>query len=128
MTVNCLRRNFDGRKWSLAGKWLSILAVTSWAAVLAKAGDCSTLLVGNKRVPYLSNRPLTTTNAAITRAIIVIHGGYRVPEEYYAPILVALVSHPDLAQRWRGRTLVLAPHFQERTEAAPGEHGWKGDW
>lgn len=92
------------------------------------ARDCNTILIGNKRVPYLSNRSLNDTNPAITRAIIVIHGGYRIPEEYYAPILVALAANRDLEHNWRRKTLVLAPHFQERSEAAPGEHWWKGDW
>ena len=100
--------------------------VTSSAAEWVR--DCNTFLVGNKRVPYLSNRPLQETNPAIVRAIIVIHGGYRIPEEYYAPILVALVAKPDLEVNWRPRTIVLAPHFQERAEAAAGEHSWKGNW
>jgi hypothetical protein len=51
-----------------------------------------------------------------------------VPEEYYAPLLVALVSHPDLESTWRRRTIVLAPHFQERSDAASDEHWWKGNW
>jgi hypothetical protein len=113
----------------------SVLAVLGVAALLGSATtaapavrDCNTLLIGSKRVPYLSNRSLDEPNAAITRAIIVIHGGYRIPEEYYAPILVAMAANRDLERNWRRRTLVLAPHFQERADAAPGEHWWKGDW
>src|ERR1051325_152158 len=94
----------------------------------AQSRDCNTILLGGKNLSYLSNVPLTVTNAGITRAVIVIHGGYRVPEEYYAPILVALASNPELVKTWRRKTLVLAPHFQDRDEAASGEHGWKGDW
>jgi pimeloyl-ACP methyl ester carboxylesterase len=94
----------------------------------AAAGDCDSILIGNKRVTCLANRSLLETNPAILRAIIVIHGGYRIPEEYYAPILVALAARPDLENYWRSRTIVLAPHFKERSEAAPGEHWWRGDW
>ena len=109
---------------------LAILGVAvTFAAVAAEATrDCNSLLIGNKRVPYLSNRSLDDTNPTITRAIIVIHGGYRIPEEYYAPILVAMVAKEDLEQNWRRRTIVLAPYFQDRSEAAPGEHSWKGNW
>ena len=113
-------------------EWMTILkvalALVSLTGVAAEAGDCNAILIGDKRVPCLSNRSLTATNPAITRAIIVIHGGYRIPEEYYAPILVAMAARPDLEKYWRPRTIVLAPHFQERSEAAPGEHWWKGDW
>lgn len=94
----------------------------------AQSRECSSIVLGGKKVPYLFNFPLATANPAITRAIIVIHGGYRVPEEYYAPILVALASDPELVRTWRRKTLVLAPHFQDRGEAPSGEHGWKGDW
>jgi pimeloyl-ACP methyl ester carboxylesterase len=64
----------------------------------------------------------------VTRAIIVVHGGYRIPEEYYAPIVATMPSGPDPAQDWRRKTIVLAPHFQDRSEAARDEHWWKGDW
>ncbi|HEU0010446.1 MAG TPA: hypothetical protein VFT34_11575 [Verrucomicrobiae bacterium] len=104
------------------------LSPTSAASAEHVARDCNTILIGNKRVPYLSNRSLNDTNPAITRAIIVIHGGYRIPEEYYAPILVVLAANPDLERNWRRKMLVLAPHFQERADAASGEHSWKGDW
>jgi len=104
---------------------VSLMSVTG---ADAEGSDCNTLLIGEKKVPYLSNRLLTITNSVITRAIIMIHGGYRIPEEYYAPILVALMADPDLAAYWRRRTLVVAPHFQERSDAADGEHWWRGDW
>jgi hypothetical protein len=104
------------------------LHLTSPTIAAQEARDCNTILIGAKRAPYLSNRSLDNTNPAITRAIIVIHGGYRIPEEYYAPILVALVANADLEQNWRRRTIVLAPNFQDRSEAAPGEHWWKGNW
>src|SRR5262245_32121151 len=84
--------------------------MTSSAAPLLP--DCNTFVVGKKRVRYVSNRSITDSNLAITRAIIVIHGGYRVPEEYYAPILVAMEANRDLQRHWRPKTLVLAPHFQ----------------
>jgi len=113
----------------------SVLAVLGIAAHLTAATgaaqvarDCNSIFIGNKRVPYLSNRSLNETNPLITRAIIVIHGGYRIPEEYYAPILVAMAAKPDLELSWRPRTIVLAPHFKERSEAARGEHAWKGNW
>jgi len=99
---------------------------TTRAVTEAWAGP--SLLVGSKRLPYLSNRPLTVIDPTITRAIIVIHGGLRLPAEYYAPILDSLASNPTLEKNWRRRTLVLAPYFQERSEAAQDEHWWKGDW
>jgi len=107
-----------------------VLAVcwTSGTDTAPAAPGGNSFVIGNKKAPYLSNRSLDQTNPAITRAILVIHGGYRIPEEYYAPILVALAANRDLERNWRRKTLVLAPHFQERAEAAPGEHGWKGDW
>ena len=37
-----------------------------------------TILIGKKKVPYLSNFSLALTNANVTRAIIVIHGGLRI--------------------------------------------------
>jgi hypothetical protein len=106
----------------------AVLVVASLAVSMAKAGGGDSFLTGGKRAPFLCSRSLTETNPAITRAIIVIHGGYRVPEEYYAPILVALVARPELQNTWRRRTIVLAPYFQERSEAASDEHWWKGNW
>jgi len=102
------------------------VCLASSAAPLAQ--DCNAIVMGKKRVKYLSNRSINDTNPAITRAIIVIHGGYRIPAEYYAPILVAMEANRDLERNWRRKTLVLAPHFQERADASPGEHWWKGDW
>jgi hypothetical protein len=114
---------------SVLAAWLAtatLLPVTTSA--VSEGRECSALFIGSKKVPYLSNHPLTVRDPRITRAVIVIHGGYRVPEEYYAPLLVALVSHPDLESTWRRRTIVLAPHFQERSDAASDEHWWKGNW
>src|SRR5215471_9637538 len=62
--------------------------------------ECASLVIGSRKVPYLCNCPLTVPDPEITRAIIIIHGGYRAPEEYYAPILVALASNPTL-ETWR---------------------------
>ena len=111
----------------------SVLAALLATVLLARDAvtegrECHSLVIGSKKVPYLCNHPLTVADPAITRAIIVIHGGYRVPEEYYAPLLVAMVSDAELNRVWRRRTIVLAPHFQERTDAAGDEHWWKGNW
>ena len=107
----------------------ALLATTLPAREAVPEGrECHSLVIGSKKVPYLCNHALTVADPAITRAIIVIHGGYRVPEEYYAPLLVAMVSDPELNRTWRRRTIVLAPHFQERADAAGGEHWWKGNW
>src|SRR2546423_14880106 len=102
------------------------LIPVSRAVAAAPARD--TILMGRKKVPYLSSRPLALTNASVTRAIIVIHGGLRILDEYYAPILKAMPSGPDPGQDWSRKTIVVAPHFQKRSSAAEDEHWWEGDW
>jgi pimeloyl-ACP methyl ester carboxylesterase len=121
------------RQGARIGPVLAALLATAFLATasrdaVSRAGECHSLLIGRKKVPYLCNHALTVADPAITRAVIIIHGGYRVPEEYYAPLLVALVANPDLERNWRRRTIVLAPHFQERDDAAGDEHWWKGNW
>jgi pimeloyl-ACP methyl ester carboxylesterase len=103
-----------------------LLPVTTSAE--SEGRGCNALVMGSKKVRYLANHPLTAADPAITRAVIVIHGGYRVPEEYCAPLLVALASGLALDKTWRQRTIVLAPYFQERFDAASDEHWWKGNW
>lgn len=108
-----------------------LCVVVYWAALAGAAAESrgfSTLIVGGKKVGYLCTCSLTNPNPAIERAILVIHGGYRIPEEYYAPILAAMAANPVRRQNWRRKTIVLAPHFQDQSDAAPDEHWWKGDW
>ena len=90
--------------------------------------DRETLLIDRKHVPYYANRPLTTPDTSITRAIIVIHGSGRKCAEYYASILDTMPVAADSAQDWRRKTIVLAPHFQEKDDAGKKEVWWKGDW
>jgi hypothetical protein len=94
----------------------------------AGAGERDTILIGRKKVPYLSNRPLTYGDTNVTRAIIVIHGGDRILEEYYAPIVATIPAGPAPEEDWRRKTIVLAPYFQEKSDAARDKHGWKGNW
>jgi hypothetical protein len=85
-----------------------------------------TIIIGRKKAPYYCNRPLQVEDRDISRAIIVIHGSGRKVTEYFDTILDTL---PSVAGPTRDRkTLVLAPHFQEKDDAAKHEYWWKGDW
>jgi pimeloyl-ACP methyl ester carboxylesterase len=69
--------------------------------------------------------PLEAKNAAITRALVVIHGLGRNAESYYRSALAAALLAGAL-----GDTLIVAPHFASnagkscKDELAPGELGW----
>ena len=49
---------------------------------VAETPPRDTILIGKRKLPYLSNLPLALTNTSVTRAVIVIHGGLRLPHEY----------------------------------------------
>src|SRR6185503_4339733 len=82
----------------------------------------ATLPMGSKKAPYFCNRPVTIANPDITRAIIVVHGGDRNASEYFDSILNTMPGE------WRRKTIVLAPHFQEKDDARRDEVYWEGDW
>jgi hypothetical protein len=87
-----------------------------------------TIVVGQKKAPFFSNRPLTVEDPGITRAIIVIHGSSRNASEYHEAVVNALPTSADPERDWRRKTIVIAPHFQEKDDARKNELWWEGDW
>ena len=109
------------------------LSRTAFASIFgdnATAADRKrdTLLIGSRKAPYYCNRRLTIKNPDVTRAIIVIHGGGRNASEYFDAIMAAMPASTDAARDWRRKTIVLAPHFQEKDDARKDELYWEGDW
>src|SRR5262245_25922081 len=94
----------------------------------AAAQRRETLNIDRKKAPYYCNRPLEVEDAGIRRAIIVIHGSGREGEEYFDTIMDTLPVSADSARDWSRKTVVVAPHFQEKKEASKHEVWWKGDW
>jgi hypothetical protein len=84
--------------------------------------------IGRKKAPYYCNRPLAVEDPGIRRAIIVIHGSGREANEYFDTIMDTLPASADPARDWSRKTVVLAPHFQEKDDATRHEYWWKGDW
>jgi pimeloyl-ACP methyl ester carboxylesterase len=80
------------------------------------------LSIGSGKVPYYRNRPMDAYDPRVTRAIIVIHGGGGNAEGYFDRINNIIPSS------WRENVMVLAPDFQEKTDASSGEYWWDGDW
>ena len=87
-----------------------------------------TLPIGSRKAPYYCNRRLTSRNPEITRAIIVVHGGGRNASDYFDAIMNAMPASTDAARDWRRKTIVIAPHFQEKDDARRDELYWEGDW
>jgi hypothetical protein len=100
---------------------------------VAVSSVCSNRLVslsGQLRIPYCSNRSLTTHNPAVRRAIIVVHGQGRNGPGYFQSMLDAAQSAGVQSE-----TLIIAPHFLiEEDVQAHGlandvpfwtEDGWK---
>jgi uncharacterized repeat protein (TIGR01451 family) len=81
-------------------------------------------------IPYCRNYPLESGNAAITRAVIVIHGMGRTADSYYNT-----VANAALQAGAETRTIILAPQFlieQDIVDYSLGnqvlfwsEGGWK---
>lgn len=82
----------------------------------------TTLEIGSGRMPYWRNRPIDAYDSRVARAIIVIHGSGGNAEGYFDRINNIIPSE------WGDRVMVIAPHFQEESEANNGEYWWDGDW
>jgi pimeloyl-ACP methyl ester carboxylesterase len=109
---------------------LAVITTLAFAPAISHGATATrnTLSIGKKAVPYYSNRPLTVPDPTITRAVIVIHGSGRKVAEYYDAIVDSLPTSANFSRDWRHTTIVLAPHFQEKSDAKKGEYSWKGDW
>ncbi|HEY7896653.1 MAG TPA: alpha/beta hydrolase [Gemmatimonadaceae bacterium] len=80
---------------------------------------------GSARSMVYATSPLTAPNAAITRALIMVHGAGRNADHYFQTATAAAFLYGALAN-----TIVIAPHFiAERDSAAPNEVVWpeRGD-
>ena len=95
---------------------------------VAEDQDRNSIIIGRKKAPFYCNRPLQVEDRDINRAILVIHGSGRKVTEYFDTIMDTLPAGGGLARDWRRKTIVLAPHFQEKDDAAKHEYWWKGDW
>jgi pimeloyl-ACP methyl ester carboxylesterase len=78
-------------------------------------------------LPFYRNFSLTTQNAAITQAVIVVHGASRDANNFFYTVATA-VDQAGLSDT----TLVVAPHFQCGADSPPsGEVYWQcsgQDW
>lgn len=94
---------------ALAARAPSGVADTPGPAPCATASPaCHGELPINRRfAPYYSSYALATPNAAVTRAIIVIHGNSRDADNYFQSMVNAATAAGTLAS-----TLIVAPHFQ----------------
>lgn len=108
-----------------AGTMASAFARSSPCTAAASCGDTLALAAGGN-IRYFHSLPLTQ-NAAVRRALIVVHGNGRNADDYYDYAIAAakLERQLDFA-------VVLAPNFRTRDDGpAPNEHywsshGWKG--
>jgi len=77
-------------------------------------------------LPLFRTHPLLAGDTTVTRAVVVVHGANRNPDDYFETMLDAV----SWAAAWEG-TLVVAPHFQTQSdgpgpdEAAWTVNGWK---
>ena len=112
----------------LSGTLGAALALAFVAGASAEAAVRQTMLINGKQVPYYSNCPLSARNTDISRAVIVIHGSGRKVEDYFSSIVDNIPSSPG--RDWRGKTIVVAPYFQEKGDALnrKTEAWWKDDW
>jgi len=112
----------------LSGTLGAALALAFVAGASAEAAVRQTMLINGKQVPYYSNCPLSARNTDISRAVIVIHGSGRKVEDYFSSVVDNIPSGPD--RDWRGKTIVVAPYFQEKGNALnkKTEAWWKDDW
>src|SRR5262245_48828862 len=81
----------------------------------------TTLQIDNGRMPYWRNRPIDVYDPRVPRAIIVIHGSGGNAEGYFDRI------NDIIPSSWGDKVMVIAPHFQEKSEAGSGEYWWDGD-
>jgi poly(3-hydroxybutyrate) depolymerase len=82
----------------------------------------ATLQIGSGWMPYWRNRPIDAYDPRVTRAIIVIHGSGGNAEGYFDRI------NNIIPTSWSDKVMVIAPHFQEESEAGSDEYWWDGDW
>jgi len=114
----------------LSGALSAAAALSFMAGTPAEAVLRDSILIRAKQVPYFSNRPLAVRDTGIIRAVIVIHGSGRNVEDYFDSIVDNIPSNPDPSRDWRGKTIVVAPHFQDKSDAKDRkrEAWWKDDW
>lgn len=82
-------------------------------------------LGGGFHLPVYRSLPLLEGDTLVDRAVIVVHGANRNPDDYFATMIGATQRAGALA-----RTLVVAPHFQTSADGAdPDEPVWtSGGW
>src|SRR5215831_19096462 len=102
-------------------------ALTCMAGTTAEAGIRDSLAIRGKQAPYFFNRSLAVRDTDVCRAVIVVHGSRRKVEDTFASIVDNIPSSSDPGSDWRARTIVLAPHFQEKDDARDREQEawWK---
>ncbi len=76
-------------------------------------------------LPVYRSLPLLDGDTLVDRAVIVVHGANRNPDDYFATMIGATQRYGVL-----DRTLVIAPHFQTASDGAdPDEPIWtSGGW
>ena len=76
-----------------------------------------------RNVPFFRNFAIDAPNAAVTRAIIVVHGSDRDAGNYFQTLLTAAQQ-----SGLDGQTIILSPHFQCGADhVAPGDVRWSCD-
>ena len=80
------------------------------------------LQIGSKKVVHYRNRPLDVYDSRVTRAIIVVHGTGANASGYFDRINNVIPSS------WGDKVMVIAPHFQDSSEASSDEYWWDSDW
>ena len=77
-------------------------------------------LGGGFYLPVYRSLPLMEGDTRIDRAVIVVHGANRNPDDYFATMIGATQRAGAMA-----RTLVISPHFQTSADGAdPNEPTW----
>jgi pimeloyl-ACP methyl ester carboxylesterase len=79
----------------------------------------------NMLLPLYRTHPIRQKDTTVSRAIIVVHGAGRNPEDYFRRMIEATF----MAARGPG-TLIIAPHFQTENDGpGPSELAWtSGGW
>jgi pimeloyl-ACP methyl ester carboxylesterase len=118
--------------WLLAGLALSafLLAEPAWAApCTASAAECTEWVAaaeGSSRLLVYRSHPLEVRNAAITRGLVVVHGGGRNGDGYFRDALAAAFLAGALED-----TIVISPRFASnnggncRDVLAANELNWR---
>jgi hypothetical protein len=83
-------------------------------------------LGGGFSLPVYRSLPILEGDTIVERAVIVVHGANRNPDDYFVTMVGATQRAGAMA-----RTLVIAPHFQTSADGAGGDEpiwtsgGWK---